>query len=64
MRANGPAIKSGLQVGDTIITVEGHDVSGVNAYLFWSLAAVPKGTTVVFGLERGTKISITAAKPL
>lgn len=64
IRADGPAASSGLQVGDEIVTVDGHDVVGENAWLLDALCAVPEGTVVRFGLARGETIEITAAKPL
>jgi protocatechuate 3,4-dioxygenase beta subunit len=60
IRPGGPAVKSGLEVGDTIVAIDGHDVTGVRSYLAWSLMRVPIGTAVQFGLARGAKVSITA----
>lgn len=64
IRPEGPAAESGLKVGDHIITVDGHDVSGANAALYYTLARVKPGTTVKLGVERGAVIEITAAEPI
>jgi protocatechuate 3,4-dioxygenase beta subunit len=64
VRADGPAAKSGLKVGDTITSVDGTDVSGENDYLYWTIGQVPPGTAVTFGLSRGTTVNIVAGKPL
>jgi C-terminal processing protease CtpA/Prc len=64
VRAEGPAVGSGLKVGDVIVSIDGVDVSGANYYLYWSLGQVKEGTRVSLGLARGEKINITAAKPL
>ncbi len=64
VRPGGPAEGSGLAVGDVIVSVDGHDVSGANVFLYYSLAQVKAGTAVRFGLARGDEVSITAGKPL
>lgn len=64
IRPGGPAARSGLQVGDVIVTVDGHDVKGAHAARGWVLMAVLEGTKVTLGLERGETIQITAGPPL
>ena len=64
VRPDGPAANSGIKVGDIVVSVDGHDVTGENVFLYWSLAQVPQGTTIELGLERGQSASITAAAPL
>ncbi len=59
----GPADIAGLEAGDTVKSVDGHDVSGENSPRFYTLATVPIGTTVEFGLEGGKTVKITATKP-
>jgi len=59
IRPDGPAVGSGLAVGDVIVAVDGTDVSGASSYLAWSLLNVPVGTKVALGLARGATISIT-----
>jgi protocatechuate 3,4-dioxygenase beta subunit len=60
IRPDGPAVGSGLVAGDIITTVNGHDVTGANTYLAWSLWRVPVGTTVKLGLARNATVSITS----
>jgi hypothetical protein len=57
---DGPAAKSGLQVGDTIVSIDGNDLRG-DAMSYHALARVPPGTIVTLGLARGTSLRITAA---
>lgn len=64
VRPDGPAVDSGIEVGDVVTSVDGHDVTGENIYLYFSLAQVPEGTTIELGLERDATVSITAAAPL
>lgn len=59
----GPAAGSGLQVGDSIVSVDGHDVTGEYAYLYHSLTRVAPGARVTLGLSRGASVTITAAEP-
>jgi protocatechuate 3,4-dioxygenase beta subunit len=59
IRPGGPAVGSGLEVGDVIVSIDGTDVKGVNSYLAWSLWQVPVGTKMSLGLARGKTISIT-----
>jgi protocatechuate 3,4-dioxygenase beta subunit len=61
VRADGPAARSGLAVGDVIVSVDGHDVRG-DQMLFWALCSVSPGTTVTLGLARGASVRITAAE--
>jgi len=64
VRPGGPADGSGMQAGDVIVSVDGHDVTGANVFLYYSLAQVKAGTAVRLGLARGDEVSITAGKPL
>ncbi|WP_437624264.1 carboxypeptidase regulatory-like domain-containing protein [Sorangium sp. So ce1151] len=62
VRPRGPAALAGLQVGDVVVSVEGHDVRGKMGYLYRPLTTVPAGTQVTLGLSRGGSVSITAGK--
>jgi hypothetical protein len=59
----GPAIATGIKVGDVIVSVDGIDVRGDRSYLAWTLMQVPQGTTLKLGLERGATIAVTAGPP-
>tara|TARA_R110002096_G_scaffold408075_2_gene607000 strand:- start:1007 stop:3739 length:2733 start_codon:yes stop_codon:yes gene_type:complete len=58
--AEGPARAAGLASGDVIINVDGHDVRGNNAHLFYTLGLVPVGATIHLTIEGGKELSITA----
>ena len=49
-------------VGDQIVSVDGHDVTGDDASHYRALARVPAGQSVVLGLEGGDGVTITATK--
>jgi len=60
IRPDGPAAKSGLQVGDTIVSIDGNDLRDDLSY--YRLTMVPPGTAVTLGLGRGASIRITATE--
>ncbi|WP_437509850.1 carboxypeptidase regulatory-like domain-containing protein [Sorangium sp. So ce1099] len=62
VRPRGPAALAGLQVGDVIVSVDGHDVRGKMGYLYRPLTTVPAGTQVTLGLSRGASVAVTAGK--
>lgn len=62
IRPNGPAAQSELQEGDEIVRVDGHDVTGENAYRYSALTRVKPGTTVTFDLKRGLSIKLVTTK--
>jgi hypothetical protein len=63
VRPGSPAAAAGLVVGDVIVSVDGHDVTGRMTYLFGALMTVPEGGTVTLGLKRGAAVAVTAGKP-
>jgi protocatechuate 3,4-dioxygenase beta subunit len=64
VRPGGPAAVAGMKVGDVIVSVDGHDVTSVKSLNFRTLAQIPEGATITFGLASGGKVTITAAAPL
>lgn len=57
----GPAAKAGLEVGDVITNIDGHDVSGGDPNGMYSvLLPVPPGTLVKLGVARGPVLSMTS----
>jgi S1-C subfamily serine protease len=56
----GPAVNSGIAVGDVIKSIDGIDVTGEEA---WQLLSAPPGTVITFGLARGATVKITLAAP-
>jgi S1-C subfamily serine protease len=63
VRPGRSADRGGLKAGDTIVSVDGHDVTGAQRYLYSSLTSVTVGTTLRFGLDEGGTAEITAAPP-
>jgi protocatechuate 3,4-dioxygenase beta subunit len=59
----GPAAKSELKVGDTIISIDGVDITGANAMTAWVLMRAPPGTALSLGLQRGATVKVTLAAP-
>jgi len=55
----GPAAGTGLKVGDAVVSVDGIDVTGVNAGMFGNALVAPAGATLALGLERGVTVKIT-----
>ena len=59
--AGGPAAVAGVQLGDVLVAIDGHDVRGPRSYLATTLLGVPVGTRVALGLARGVTVTVTAA---
>ncbi len=64
IRPGGPAVDSGLEVGDIITKVDGHAVDGAQPGLYSSLTEVPPGAKVELTLERGETVTIVAGDPV
>jgi hypothetical protein len=59
----GPAAKSGLVVGDVVVSVDGVDITGAGSMNAWLLLQAPPDTTIRLGLARGATVSVTLAPP-
>lgn len=64
LRPGSPAAASTLKVGDVIVAVDGHDVTGDNRYLFASLTRVKQGAKVTITVKDGEPVTLVAAKPI
>ncbi|MCY1056319.1 carboxypeptidase regulatory-like domain-containing protein [Nannocystis sp. SCPEA4] len=58
----GPAARAGLRVGDAIIAVDGHDVTGDHLHRFEALTRVPVGTELRLDLARGSSVRMIAGR--
>jgi hypothetical protein len=59
----GPAVQSGIKVGDVVISIDGVDITGANAMDAWVLMNALPGTKLELGLKRGVTVSITLGAP-
>ncbi|HEY4175919.1 MAG TPA: carboxypeptidase regulatory-like domain-containing protein [Kofleriaceae bacterium] len=59
----GPAVNSGIKVGDVITSVDGVDCTGDDATLGTQLLRGPPGKALAIGLARGATVTITLAPP-
>lgn len=64
VRPGSPAAATELQVGDVIVSIDGHDITGTNTGLYSGLTEVTEGVTIELGLERGANVRITAGPPV
>jgi len=62
VRPGGPAAKAGLEVGATIISVDGLSVTDGRSRRYHVLTRVPAGTSVKLGLEGGSSVTVVAEK--
>ncbi|MCA9709246.1 MAG: PDZ domain-containing protein, partial [Myxococcales bacterium] len=60
VQAGGPADAAGLQVGDEIVSVDGHDVTGDDRHLYGPLTRVPPGTSLTLGVRGGDEHTLIA----
>jgi hypothetical protein len=59
----GPAAKTGIELGDVVIAIDGVDVRGENAGLAHTLLTAPPNTKLALGLARGVTVTIVLATP-
>ncbi|MGE5183904.1 MAG: carboxypeptidase regulatory-like domain-containing protein [Acidobacteriota bacterium] len=59
----GPAAATELRAGDIVASIDGIPVTGANRAAGWALMDAPPGTTIQFGLARGTTVAIVLAAP-
>lgn len=59
----GPAVSSGIKVGDVVISIDGISIVGDGALTAWTLMQAPPGTKLTLGLQGGTSVSIVLAPP-
>jgi carboxyl-terminal processing protease len=52
---SSPAKRAGLRVGEVIVVVNGHKLTGLSAAASTALIKGPPGTEVVLGIERGAR---------
>lgn len=64
IRPGSPAAATELKVGDVIVSVDGHDITGANTGLYRGLTDVKEGTSIELGLQRDAKVRITAGPPV
>ena len=59
----GPAAKTGIQVGDVVTSVDGIDCTGASSSDAWTMLRAPPGTTLKLGLARGVTIALVLGAP-
>ncbi len=64
LRPGSAAAGSELKVGDVIVEVDGHDVTGANRYLYGALTRVKEGAAVTIGVKDGGEVKLVAGPPI
>lgn len=64
VRPGGPAAEAGIEVGDVIEKVDGHDVTGDQRSAFGTLTRAPAGTKLRIGLVDKEDVTLIVGKPL
>jgi hypothetical protein len=59
----GPAARSGLQIGDVIVKVDGYDVTGEGAQQWRALVVAPPSTRLTLETRGGTIATVVLANP-
>ena len=57
------AAKSGLRIGDIVLTVDGQPISGYDVHQGYTLMNAPPGTKLAFGLARGETVTVIVGPP-
>jgi hypothetical protein len=63
VRPGGAADKAGIEVGEEITKVDGHDVTGVDAYRYGSLVNAPPGHELTLTVGEGRDVRVKLGPP-
>ena len=56
--------RSGLELGDRIVEVDGQGVSGLDRHRYYTLTRAPPGAAIELGIEGGKLVTITLGAPV